>query len=89
MSVQFVESLASNALFTVLTVSAPVMAVALIVGLSMGIFQATTQINEMTLAFVPKILAVYFTLIVAAGFIIERLMNFTIGIFSDFSRFIQ
>lgn len=89
MTPQFVESIAFETLKLVLLVSSPVLAVALMVGLVMSIFQATTQINEMTLAYIPKIVAIYATLVVAAGFIIDRLMTFTTGIFSDFTRYVQ
>jgi len=89
MTIQFVEGVAFQALQTVLFVSAPVLFVALGVGLVVSVFQATTQINEMTLSFIPKIFAVYGTLIVTAGFIIDRLVAFASSIFSDFSRFVN
>lgn len=88
MTPQFVESVAFDAIKVILTVSGPMLGVALIVGLIVSIFQATTQINEMTLAYIPKILAIYGTLIFTAGFILDRLTGFAKGIFSDFSRFI-
>ena len=87
MTVQFVEGMAMQTLSLVLIVSMPVLTVALVVGLTMSIIQATTQVNEMTLAFIPKIVAVYLTLIAASGFMIDRLVDFTHQIFSDFSRF--
>lgn len=89
MNPQFIESVAFESLKVVLLVSSPVLAVALVVGLATSIFQATTQINEMTLAYIPKIVAIYVTLILAAGFIIDRLVTFTSGIFGDFSRYVQ
>jgi len=89
MNPAFVQSLAFDVFKLVLLVSAPVLIVSLVVGLSVSILQATTQINEMTLAYIPKIVAIYVTLIIFAGFIVDRLMNFASGIFGDFSRFIQ
>lgn len=89
MTTEFVEGVAFQAIQVILLVSAPVLLVALVVGLIFSVIQATTQINEMTLAFVPKIVAVYLTLVFAAGFIIERLVGFASSIFSDFSRFVQ
>jgi flagellar biosynthesis protein FliQ len=88
-SVSFIQSVAFDTLLLILIVSGPAMLVALVVGLIVSVLQATTQINEMTLAYIPKIVAIYATLIVFGGFIIERLMNFTSGIFSDFTRYIQ
>jgi flagellar biosynthetic protein FliQ len=89
MSASFIQSVAFDTLMLILMVSAPAMLVALVVGLVVSILQATTQVNEMTLAYIPKIVGIYATLIAFGGFIIERLMTFTRGIFSDFSRFIQ
>jgi len=89
MTPQFIQGVAFDALELILLVSAPVLIVALLVGLIMSIIQATTQLNEMTLAYIPKIVAVYATLIVAAGFIVNHLISFTNGIFSDFSRYVQ
>ncbi|TVQ76234.1 MAG: flagellar biosynthetic protein FliQ [Bradymonadales bacterium] len=88
MSIQFVESVAFDAIKLILTVSGPLLFTALLVGLTVSVFQATTQINEMTLAYIPKILAIYGMLILTAGFILDRLTQFTTGIFSDFSRFV-
>lgn len=87
MTATFVESVAFDALLLILIVSGPVLAAAMIVGLTVSIIQATTQINEMTLTFIPKIVAVYSMIIFAAGFMLEKLVAFTEGIFSDFSRF--
>lgn len=89
MNPAFVQGLALDTFKLVLVVSAPVLAISLIVGLTISILQATTQINEQTLAYIPKIVAIYVTLIVFAGFIMDKLMTFTTGIFGDFSRFIQ
>lgn len=88
MTPQFIESIAFETVRTVLVVSGPILGVALLVGLLVSIFQATTQINEMTLAYIPKIIAIYITLLIFAGFMLERLMTFTIRIFSDFSRYL-
>lgn len=85
----FIQSVAMDTFKLIMTVSAPVLGVSLIVGLTISIIQATTQVNEMTLAYIPKIISIYITLIIFAGFIIDRLMSFTTGIFSDFSRFIK
>jgi flagellar biosynthetic protein FliQ len=67
----------------------PALMVALVIGLVIGVIQATTQINEVTLTYIPKIIAIYATLIAFSGFIMDRLINFTTHIFSDFSRYVQ
>jgi flagellar biosynthetic protein FliQ len=66
-----------DAVITILTVAGPMLIVAMVVGLIVSIFQATTQINEQTLAFVPKIVAILLTLLLTAGFIITNLTEFT------------
>jgi flagellar biosynthetic protein FliQ len=66
-----------DAITTILTVAGPMLIVAMVVGLIISIFQATTQISEQTLAFVPKIVAILLTLLLAGGFIITNLTEFT------------
>ncbi|HWR19204.1 MAG TPA: flagellar biosynthesis protein FliQ [Clostridia bacterium] len=70
-----------DAITTVLTVSAPMLITGMVVGVIISIFQATTQINEQTLSFVPKIIAIFLALIVFGGFILTSLSDFTYRIF--------
>ncbi|MBC8590289.1 flagellar biosynthesis protein FliQ [Wansuia hejianensis] len=65
-----------NAFFTIIKVSAPILAIALVVGLLISILQATTQIQEQTLSFVPKIIAVMLGLIIFGSFMLNSLINF-------------
>jgi flagellar biosynthetic protein FliQ len=65
--------IARDAIFTLIIVSAPVMLVGLAVGLAISLLQALTQIQEMTIAFVPKILAIFISLLVALPFMAEKL----------------
>ncbi len=76
-----VLDIAREAVFTLIKIVTPVLLVALFVGLVIGIFQALTQIQEMTLAFVPKILAVFTTLILLFPFMLEQMRNLTDGLF--------
>ena len=64
---------ARDAIYTLVIVSAPVMLVGLVVGVAVSLLQALTQIQEMTLAFVPKILAIFVSLLVALRFMAEKL----------------
>jgi len=64
---------ARDAIFTLIIVSAPVMLVGLVVGLAISLVQALTQIQEMTISFVPKILAIFIALLVALPFMAEKL----------------
>lgn len=61
--------------------AAPMLIVALFVGLLISIFQAATQINEQTMTFVPKIVAVFVTLLIFGPWVINTLTTFTIGLF--------
>ena len=68
-----VLDVARDSIYTLLIVSSPLMVVALVVGLVISLFQALTQIQEMTIAFVPKILAIFVALLVALPFMAEKL----------------
>jgi flagellar biosynthetic protein FliQ len=70
-----------KAIQTILMCAAPVLIVAMIVGLLVSIFQAATQINEQTLTFVPKIVAVFITLLIFGSWLIKILTAFTVGLF--------
>lgn len=89
MTPQFVESVMFDTMKTILLVSSPALFAALLVGLTISIFQATTQINEMTLAYIPKIVTIFAVLVVFLGFMLDQMMAFTSRIFSDFGRFVQ
>ncbi len=77
MTPEFVLSIAREAITTILLVAAPVLGVGLAVGLVVSIFQATTQIQEPTLAFVPKIAAVLLAVLFFGGWMMRMLMTFT------------
>jgi flagellar biosynthetic protein FliQ len=68
-----VLDVARDAIYTLVIVAAPVMLVGLVVGVVISLLQALTQIQEMTLAFVPKILAIFVSLLIALPFMAERL----------------
>ncbi|HEV2629037.1 MAG TPA: flagellar biosynthesis protein FliQ [Pseudolabrys sp.] len=68
-----VLDVAREAIITLVVVSAPVMLVGLVVGVVISLLQALTQIQEMTIAFVPKILAIFVSLLIALPFMAEKL----------------
>jgi flagellar biosynthetic protein FliQ len=76
-----VVDLAREALMIIMLVSLPLLGVALVVGLAIGVFQAATSINEMTLTFVPKLVAVGFAMAVFGGWMINTMVDFTRMIF--------
>ncbi len=85
MTPEFVVDLGQNAVRTVLLISAPMLVSGLIIGLMVSIFQAATQINEQTMTFVPKIVAVLLALIIAAPWIIQVMISFTQNVFQAIS----
>ncbi|ACB84993.1 flagellar biosynthesis protein FliQ [Natranaerobius thermophilus] len=89
MTEEFVLHLGREALITVLLAAAPMLASALIVGLMVSIFQATTQIQEQTLAFVPKIVAVLLSVAFFGPWMYTLLTEFAINIFSNINQFIN
>ena len=77
-----VLDISKDAIFTLLKVVTPILSVALFVGLIIGIFQALTQIQEMTLAFVPKIISVFVALILLFPFMLNQMRTLTEGLFN-------
>ncbi|KRG09745.1 flagellar biosynthesis protein FliQ [Lederbergia galactosidilytica] len=88
MSAEAVIALAKNGVYTVLIVAGPLLLIALAVGLAVSIFQATTQIQEQTLAFIPKIIAVLVGVVVLGPWMISKLLSYTADIFQNLTRFI-
>ena len=82
MNQQDVISLTSNAIFVAIQIGAPALIAALATGLLVSIFQAATQINEQTLSFIPKILAMTITLVVAGPWILQTMLGFTMKVFN-------
>lgn len=77
MNAQTVLNLGQDALMTMLLVAAPMLLIALAVGLLVSIFQAATQINEMTLSFIPKVLGVFLTLLVLGPWMLSTLVDYS------------
>jgi flagellar biosynthesis protein FliQ len=74
---QFVLTLGQKAMEVMLLTSAPLLLTTLVVGLAVSIFQAATQINEMTLSFIPKLLALFATMLIAGPWILTTLIEYT------------
>ena len=71
-----IMDIAYDSIWTLLVVVTPIMMIGLLIGLAVGLFQALTQINEMTLTFVPKILAIFFALLILLPFMMTQLEEF-------------
>lgn len=81
-----VIDIAKDALWVLLLIGAPIMAIAMIVGLMIALFQALTQIQEMTLTFVPKIIAVFFALMIFLPWMFNHLETFSERMFNRMSQ---
>ncbi len=88
MSINDVVEIANQALWIIIKVSAPVLLVSLVVGLIISIFQTATSIQEQTLTFVPKILAVFLALMLLGHWMLTEMSGFMADLWSDFSRYI-
>jgi len=89
MTVDEVTAIASSALYLVIKVAAPVLLISLVVGLLISIFQTVTSIQEQTLTFVPKIVAVFLSLILLGNWMLTEMSGFMTQLWSDFSRYIR
>jgi len=88
-TVDLVKELAGEVFKTILLVSGPVLLVSLLVGLIISLFQAVTQIQEMTLTFVPKIIAVFVCLFLLFPWISSKLTGFTISVFEKIPVYVR
>ena len=79
-SVDFIE-VAREGLIVMLKIASPIMLIALLTGLSISLIQALTQIQEMTLAFVPKILVIFISMLMFMPFMMSTLTNFSQRLF--------
>jgi flagellar biosynthetic protein FliQ len=77
MTSDFAMQLAGQLLWNAVLIAAPLLGVTLVVGLIVSVFQAVTQIQEMSLSFVPKLLAAAVTLVVFGPWMLQRLVNFS------------
>jgi flagellar biosynthetic protein FliQ len=89
MSTEFVVGLMAEAIKLTLLVAAPVLIVGLVVGVAISLFQAVTQIQEMTLVFVPKIVASLVVLVAALPWMINLLVNYTHNLIANIPMYIK
>lgn len=89
MNVEFVVHLFREAFYTAMVVSAPVLVISLVVGLIISVLQAATSIQEFTLSFVPKLVAIAVVLILALPWMIDTLVGFTTNLFQQIPTLIK
>jgi flagellar biosynthetic protein FliQ len=89
MTVEFIKDLATEVFKTVMLASGPVLLVSLLVGLLISFFQAITQIQEFTLTFVPKVIAVFLCLLFFIPWIASILVDFTTKLITNIPIYIR
>ena len=88
MTIDAVSEMTNNALYVIIKVSLPVLLVSLVVGLVISIFQTVTSIQEQTLTFVPKIVAIFLCLMVI-GHWMNTMVEYTVQLWSSFSQYVH
>ncbi len=78
-----------QALYIILKTSAPMLLISLVVGLIVSILQTVTSIQEQTLTFVPKLIAIFLVLMLFGSWILNELRGYTVELFSNFSYYIH
>ncbi|MCL5036819.1 MAG: flagellar biosynthesis protein FliQ [Chloroflexi bacterium] len=89
MTEEYILYVCGQALYLIMILSAPMLVSALVVGLTISILQATTQVQEQTLSFVPKIVATFVAVLVAGSWIAQMLGNFALEIFKSIPTIAQ
>jgi len=89
MSGDIVVQLAQNAIMVVILVSAPMLGLGLIVGLMVSVFQATTSIQEQTLAFIPKIIAVFVAILIFGPWMLRIMVGYVTQMFMNLPMYVR
>jgi flagellar biosynthetic protein FliQ len=89
MNEAYLMSFAQNALTVTLMLAGPVLLMSLVIGSLVSLVQAATQINEVTLTFVPKIIGIIIVLVILGGWMGGQMVSFTSGIFNDLPNLVK
>ncbi|MGE4537420.1 MAG: flagellar biosynthesis protein FliQ [Desulfovibrio sp.] len=89
MTTDMVVALSRQAIETALFLALPMLGVSLVVGVVISVLQAATQIQEMTLTFVPKILSMFIALLVAFPWMMDKMINFTKDLFMNIPNYLR
>ncbi|MDR1577235.1 MAG: flagellar biosynthesis protein FliQ [Deltaproteobacteria bacterium] len=89
MTTEFVIDFGRGVMELIMTLSLPMLLVGLVIGLLVSVFQATTQIQEMTLQFIPKIVCISLVLVVAGPWLLDKLIEYTENILKRFPEWIR
>ncbi|MDT8897656.1 MAG: flagellar biosynthesis protein FliQ [Thermanaerothrix sp.] len=89
MSETYVLSLAQNALMVALMVAGPVLIISLVIGSLVSLVQAATQINEVTLTFIPKIIGIALVFLLLGAWMLQQLVQFTVNLFQTLPNLVH
>ena len=89
MTIDEVVQICSRALYVICITAAPVLLVSLVVGLIVSVFQTVTSIQEQTLTFVPKVLAIFTSIIILGHWMLDNMVDYMVKLWSDFSIYIR
>jgi len=89
MTIEVLNQVSRQTFETILLVGGPVLLVSLIVGVLISLFQAITQLQEMTITFVPKIIAVFITILLTLPFMAKVMIGFTKNIFESITLYVR
>ena len=89
MGIDEVVQIVNRGLYVVVIASAPILLVSLVVGLVISIFQTVTSIQEQTLTFVPKILAIFIALIILGHWMLNIIVEYMVELWTDFAIYIR
>ncbi len=89
MTAELLEQLSRQTFETILLVGGPVLLVSLVVGVTISLFQAVTQLQEMTIAFIPKIIAIFATVFFALPWMINVMLTFTRNIIENIPTYVR
>lgn len=89
LTIDDVAMIVQEGLFIIIKTSAPVLIVSLVIGLLVSIFQTVTSIQEQTLTFVPKVVGIFLAIIVLGHWMLNNMVDYMVGLWSDFSIYIR
>lgn len=89
MTIDSITQIMSDAMYTVVITALPPLLISMVIGLLISIFQTVTSIQEQTLTFVPKLLAIFLTLMVGGNWMLNNMITFMKELWSDFSIYIH
>ena len=89
MTIDLITQIMADAMYTVLITALPPLLISMLIGLLVSIFQTVTSIQEQTLTFVPKLLAIFLTLMLGGSWMLNNMIGFMEKLWSDFSIYIH